>query len=189
MTTAVAPLGRGSSLPRGWLVVGAVLPLLLLVAWVAVLAARGAPAGVQIGQAAPDFALSDLDGKPLRLADLRGRPVVVNFWASWCGPCVDECPLLKSAAAAHRADGLLVVGIVVRDNSEAARAFMTRLGASWPAAMDPGEQVADSFGIHGPPESFFIDGAGIVRGRQIGQLNAGDLERQLALILAIPTGE
>jgi cytochrome c biogenesis protein CcmG/thiol:disulfide interchange protein DsbE len=183
-TTAVAR-DRASSLPRVWLVVGALLPLVVLGAWAMVLVARNpSPSGAQIGRPAPDFALADLDGNPVLLSDLRGRPVIVNFWASWCGPCVEEFPLLRNAQANHRADGLAVVGIVVRDNSEAARDFMTRMGADWPAAMDPDEQVADSFGIHAPPESFFIDGAGVVRGRQIGQLSAADLERQLALILA-----
>ncbi len=190
MTATAVAGGRTSTLPRHWLVVGAVLPLVLLVASGAVLAARSSPgSGARIGQVAPDFALSDLDGNPLRLADLRGHPVIVNFWASWCGPCVDEFPLLRNAQETHGPHGLVVVGIVFRDNSEAARAFMTRMGAGWAAAMDPGEQVADSYGIHGPPETFFIDGAGVVRGRQIGQLGGADLQRQLALILATPTEE
>jgi cytochrome c biogenesis protein CcmG/thiol:disulfide interchange protein DsbE len=185
VTTAAVARGEANALPQRWLVIGAVMPLLLLVGWAAVLVARSSPAGgAQIGQPAPDFALADLNGNPIRLADLRGRPVIVNFWASWCGPCVEEFPLLRSAQAAHRADGLTVLGVVFRDNSEAARAFMARMDAVWPAAMDPGEQVAQQYGIHGPPESFFIDSAGVVRGRQIGQLSASDLERQLALILA-----
>jgi cytochrome c biogenesis protein CcmG/thiol:disulfide interchange protein DsbE len=190
MTTAAVTGRRATALPRRWLVVGAILPLVLLAVWVAMLATRGAPAGgAQIGSAAPDFALSDLNGNPVRLADLRGRPVIVNFWASWCGPCVDEFPLLRKAQAAHGADGLAVVGIVFRDNSEAARQFMARMDAGWVAAMDPGEQVAQSYGFQAPPASFFIDRAGVVRGRQIGQLGAADLERQLALILATPPEE
>ena len=190
MTTAAVAGGQARPLPRRWLVVGAVLPLVLLVVWAALLVSRGGQAaGAQIGTAAPDFALTDLDGNSIRLADLRGRPVIVNFWASWCGPCVEEFPLLRDARVAHRADGLTVVGIVVRDNSEAARAFMARMGATWAAAMDPGEQVAQSYGFSGPPESFFIDRAGVVRGRQIGQLTAADLERQLALILGTSSGE
>ncbi|HYN63089.1 MAG TPA: TlpA disulfide reductase family protein, partial [Candidatus Limnocylindrales bacterium] len=175
----------GNAVPRRWLVVAALLPLVLLAAWGALMLGRSAaPAGARVGQPAPDFALADLQGNPLRLSDLRGRPVIVNFWASWCGPCVEEFPLLQTAATRHRADGLAVVGIVYRDNSEAARAFMTRLGATWPAAMDAGDQVAESFGIYGPPETFFIDRNGVVRGRQIGQLTAADLDRQLALALA-----
>ena len=185
MTTAAVTDRRLGAVPRRWLIAGAVLPLLLLAGWAMLLVGRGAPAsGAQIGQVAPDFALADLDGNPIRLADLRGRPVIVNFWASWCGPCVEEFPLLKSAQVAHEADGLAVVGVVFRDNSEAARDFLLRMDAGWPAAMDPGGRVAESFGMRAPPETFFIDRDGVVRGRQIGQLTGADLERQLALILS-----
>lgn len=176
------PVGR--RLGRGWLVVGAVLPLLLLAAWGLLLVSRGAPSGARIGSEAPAFALADLNGNPIRLADLRGRPLIVNFWASWCGPCVEEFPLLGRAVAEHRTADLAVVGIVFRDNSENARAFMARMGAGWPAAMDPGERVADAYGIFGPPETFFIDRDGVVAARQIGQLSAADLDRHLAKILA-----
>jgi cytochrome c biogenesis protein CcmG/thiol:disulfide interchange protein DsbE len=169
---------------RTRLVVAALLPIALLAAWAALLASRGLPAaGPQVGDPAPEFALADLDGQPLRLSDLGGRPVIVNFWASWCGPCVEEFPVLARALREHREEGLVVVGIVVRDNSEAARGFMARMGAGWPAAMDPGEEVARRFGIYAPPETFFIDADGTIVGRQIGQLTAGDLDRQLALIL------
>jgi cytochrome c biogenesis protein CcmG, thiol:disulfide interchange protein DsbE len=107
----------------------------------------------------------------------------VNFWASWCGPCVEEFPLLREAWARHAADGLAVVGIVYRDSSERARDFMERMDARWPAAMDPAGAVAEAYGIFGPPETFFIDRHGIVVGRQIGQLSERDLERKLAQII------
>jgi len=137
----------------------------------------------RIGEPAPGFVLADLDGNRLSLGDLRGRPVIVNFWASSCAPCVDEFPLLTSTAAAHRSDGLAVVGIVVRDSSVAARDFLARMGATWPSAMDPGEAVAMQYAIIGPPDSFFIDRDGVVVSRQIGPLSAADLERRLAGIL------
>ena len=171
-------------LPRSYYAAAAIAPFLVLALWGALLLIRpGAPVLARIGDAAPAFALADLDGNPVSLADLRGRPVIVNFWASWCGPCVDEFPLLSAAAAAHERDGLVVVGIVFRDRSEAAREFMARLGATWPAAMDPGDAVATRFGIVWPPDSFFIDRNGVVVGRQIGQLTASDLERGLTRIL------
>jgi cytochrome c biogenesis protein CcmG/thiol:disulfide interchange protein DsbE len=171
----------GTRLPRAWLVVAAVLPLVLLVAWGAVLVSRDSGGrGASIGTQAPDFALADLDGNPVRLADLRGRPVIVNFWASWCGPCVDEFPVLEEAARDHAADGLAIVGIVFRDNSEAARSFMSRMQATWPAAMDPGEDIAERYGIFGPPETFFIDADGMVVARQIGPLSSSDMERHLS---------
>lgn len=172
------------SLPLRWYLASAIAPLLLLAVWGLALALRPGTASVaRIGEPAPDFVLADLDGNPLRLADLRGRPVIVNFWASWCGPCVEEFPLIADAHRAHRADGLVVVGIVFRDRSEAARAFMGRMAATWPAAMDPGEAVAERFGVVGPPGTFFIDRNGVVAGRQIGQLSRADLERGLATIL------
>jgi cytochrome c biogenesis protein CcmG/thiol:disulfide interchange protein DsbE len=185
VTGAAISERRLQALPRRWLVVGAVLPLVLLLAWGVLLATRGTTsgAGVQIGQTAPDFALADLDGNPVRLVDLRGKAVIVNFWASWCAPCVEEFPLLNQAVDRYRPEDVAVVGIVFRDSSEAARAFMNRFAARWPAAMDPAESVAQEFGIYGPPETFFIDRQGVVRGRQIGQLTAADLERQLGLAL------
>lgn len=175
-----APARRG--LPLGHLIVAAVLPLVLLALLGLALAMREGPRAAGIGRPAPAFVLADLDGTPLSLADYRGRPVIVNFWASWCAPCVEEFPELRAALAEHRADGLAVVGIVYNDRSEAAREFMERMGGGWPSVTDPGGEIARSYGIYGPPESFFVDRDGIVRGRQIGQLSAADLARQLATI-------
>jgi cytochrome c biogenesis protein CcmG/thiol:disulfide interchange protein DsbE len=169
-------------LPRGWLVAAALLPLVLLAAWAGIAMSRLDPGG-RVGTVAPDFALVDLEGDPVSLADLRGRPVIVNFWASWCAPCVEEFPLLRDAAEAHAADGLALVGIVYQDRSEAARGFMARFDAGWPAAMDPGGVVAAEYGIYGPPETFFIDRSGVIASRQIGRLSAADLERKLAAII------
>lgn len=173
----------GTRVPRAWLVTGALLPLVLFGAWGAFLLADP-PSGARVGTTAPAFAAADLDGNPVRLADLRGRPVIVNFWASWCADCVEEFPLLATALDEHEADGLAVVGIVFRDNSEAARRFMARMGAAWPAAMDPGEEIAEAYGIYGPPETFFIDADGVVVARQFGALSGDDLDRHLSRLLA-----
>ena len=186
MTATAAP-ERGLDLRRLGLpdlVSGVVLPLLLaalLGAYLLTMTPTHSPTA--IGNPAPDFAVADLDGNPIRLADLRGRPVVVNFWASWCGPCVEEFPLLREAAADHAADGLVVIGIVWDDRSEAARDFMARNGATWAAAMDPGQQVSRAYGTLGPPETYFIDRDGIIRGRQIGQISAASLDEKLAAII------
>jgi cytochrome c biogenesis protein CcmG/thiol:disulfide interchange protein DsbE len=171
-------------LPRRHLVVAATLPVILL-ALLAVAGVVRSP-GVSpatVGSAAPDFTLADLDGNPVRLADFRGRPVILNFWASWCGPCVEEFPLLRDAAARHAADGLVVVGVVYQDRSEAARSFMERNGATWAAAMDPGERVASAYGILAPPETFFIGRDGTIVARQIGQFSAASLDEKLAAIM------
>ncbi len=176
------PRARGR-LPLPYLVVAAVLPVLLLAIYVAVFAIRQAPAGLVVGAPAPSFALADLNGNPVRLADLQGRPVIVNFWASWCGPCVEEFPLLKRVAAAHADDGLAVVGIVYQDNSESARAFMQRMDAGWPAVMDPGGKVAAAYGLFGAPQTYFIGRDGTLVGQSVGQFSATQLDQQVAAII------
>ncbi len=178
-----AARGRAGRLPRSYYAAAAIAPFLILAVWGTVVLARSAPTVARVGEPAPAFVLADLDGNSVSLADLRGRPVVVNFWASWCGYCIKEFPLLASAAATHQGDQLAVVGIVFRDGSEAAREFMNRMGATWPAAMDTNAEVAARFGIIWPPDTFFIDRKGVVVSRQIGQLSAADLERGLAGIL------
>ena len=171
-------------LPRPYLLAAAFVPLLLVAALGIFLLGRlPSVSPTAIGSLAPDFALADLDGNPVRLADLRGRPVILNFWASWCGPCVEEFPLLREAAAEHAGDDLAIVGIVFRDRSEAARDFMARNGATWPAAMDPGDRVASAYGILGPPETYFIARDGTIAARQFGPVTAGSLDEKLAMIL------
>ncbi|MDQ2934741.1 MAG: TlpA family protein disulfide reductase [Chloroflexota bacterium] len=182
-TSAAHPRVELRRLRRGYLIAAAVLPLLLLTVLGLSLAGRGNLPGAQVGRDAPAFALSDLNGSPVRLSDLRGRPVIINFWASWCGPCVREFPLLQHALKDHSADELTVVGIVFNDRSENARDFMAQMGARWPAAMDPNGEVAQRYGIIGPPESFFVDRKGIVVGHQIGELMARDLREQLVTLL------
>lgn len=171
-------------LPRGHLLAAALVPLALAaVLGVVMLGRLPSTSPTAIGSLAPDLALADLDGNPVRLADLRGRPVVLNFWASWCGPCVEEFPLLRDAAARHADEGLAIVGVVFRDRSEAARDFIARNGGTWPSAMDPGERVASAYGILGPPETYFIARDGTIAARQFGPVTEASLATQLATIL------
>ena len=159
----------------------ATVPLLLAVVLVVGVAGGAGlltPA-LRVGDRAPDFALADLDGEPVRLADYAGRPVLVNFWASWCLPCVEEFPVLAEALETHADIGLAVIGIVYRDRSEAARAFGNQLGATWPLVMDPGERVARAYGVFGPPESWLVGPDGIVVSRHIGPFTAEELAEEL----------
>ncbi len=179
--------GRGVDLrrlPRRFLVYAALLPFVVLGAAAFALYLRGGIASpTTIGSAAPDFDLTDLDGNDVHLADLRGSPVIVNFWASWCGPCVEEFPLLRAAAEQHADDGLVVLGIVYQDRSEAARAFMQSQGATWRALMDPDERVAQAYNIFAPPETYFIGRDGTIVARHIGQFTADSLEDKVAAIM------
>jgi cytochrome c biogenesis protein CcmG/thiol:disulfide interchange protein DsbE len=171
-------------LPRRFLVYAALLPFVVLGAAGFALFMRGPTISpTTIGSVAPDFSLVDLDGNMVHLADLRGQPVIVNFWASWCGPCVDEFPLLKSVADQHTSDGLVVLGIVYQDRSEAARAFMEQNGGTWQALMDPDDRVARAYNIFGPPETYFVGRDGTNVARHIGQLTAASLDAKVAAIM------
>lgn len=136
-----------------------------------------------VGRPAPAFDLETLDGGRLSLADLRGSPVVLNFWASWCIPCREEAPLLTAAAADYAPSGLRLLGVVYQDSAENARAFMTQYGQTYPGLLDPDGRTAIDYGVFGIPETYFIDAAGMVRSRQVGALTADDLRRQIEAIL------
>jgi cytochrome c biogenesis protein CcmG/thiol:disulfide interchange protein DsbE len=136
-----------------------------------------------IGHAAPEVSGTSLDGTRVSLTALRGRAVLINFWASWCVPaCVDEHPVLLDAARRH-GDRLEIVGVLYEDEVDAARAFLDRYGnGGWPNLVDPDGALAIEFGVTGPPESYLIDASGIVRWKQFGPLTADALDRQLALL-------
>jgi cytochrome c biogenesis protein CcmG, thiol:disulfide interchange protein DsbE len=136
-----------------------------------------------VGRAAPGFDLETLDGGRLSLADLRGSPVVLNFWASWCIPCREEAPLFTAAAVEYEAEGLRVVGIVYQDSPEAARDFMARYGQTYPGLVDPDGRTAIDYGVFGIPETFFLDSAGVVRSREVGPVTEDGLRTQIQAIL------
>jgi cytochrome c biogenesis protein CcmG, thiol:disulfide interchange protein DsbE len=142
-------------------------------------AAQTYPAGTP----APALRLPRLDGGQVDLAALRGRPVVVNFWASWCDPCVREFPLLRQAAAGHRSDRLTVVGVLSGDSPAAARPFLRRNRATWPIALDPNATTATAWGAVGLPHTYFIRPDGTLASHQLGELTQASLDRQLAQIL------
>ena len=136
-----------------------------------------------VGRPAPGFDLQTLDGRRVSLADLRGSPIVLNFWASWCIPCREEAPLLTAADATYRSDGLRILGVVYQDSSENASDFMARYGQTYPGLLDPDGRTAIDYGVFGIPETFFIDRAGVVRSRQVGPLTEAELKRKIEAIL------
>ena len=111
----------------------------------------------------------------MRTADLRGRPLIVNIWASWCVPCRDEFPLLVGANGEYRDEGLAVLGIVHRDTPEAARRFAAEQGATWPMLLDPDESAYRALIGIGVPQTYFVDPEGIVRWVNFGPFSADGL--------------
>jgi cytochrome c biogenesis protein CcmG/thiol:disulfide interchange protein DsbE len=156
------------------LAVALVVGLLALLIWKV---AQGSQNEAKIGKPAPDFTLGRLD-RPgsLQLSSLRGKVVVLNFWASWCEPCKLEAPDL--VAAAKKWNGRVVVlGVDVNDSSHAARRFMRTRGIDYPVVHDNGNVTIPKYGLTGYPETFFIDRRGRVVRHVISQVNAGDLRQ------------
>ena len=148
--------------------------------------------GLNLGQRAPELGgmdggnavtLTDLDDHPLSLAALRGHPVWINFWATWCPPCQRETPSLRDAYEAHRADGLVLVSIDVQEDAGTVREYATRYGLTYPIGLDATGAVFRTYLIFGLPSHYFIDRDGIIRGRYFGPLSPEQIEQQLAVIV------
>ena len=140
----------------------------------------GAAAGL-VGQPAPSFSLPALDGGAVSLAEYRGRPVVLNFWASWCGPCREEAPLLARLAA--QPGGAAVVGVLFNETKEEnARTFIRENALQYPNLRDQGAQTAVAYNVTGIPQTVFIDAAGTVRALDRGALDEATLNEGLRAI-------
>jgi cytochrome c biogenesis protein CcmG/thiol:disulfide interchange protein DsbE len=170
--------GRAKLVAQGIAVAGVVALLGLLVWKVAFESSGGAAEQLARGETppAPAFTLERLDSDgTLSLASLRGKAVVLNFWASWCIPCKDEAPLLEEAWQEHRDRGLVVLGVDAQDFKGDARKFMSRYGLTYPVVHDGKGSTLGRYGITGFPETFFVDRRGnLVGERLVGGL---DLER------------
>jgi cytochrome c biogenesis protein CcmG/thiol:disulfide interchange protein DsbE len=117
-----------------------------------------------VGKAAPDFTLPALNGgAPVHLASFKGKPVVLNFWASWCDPCNQEAPILSQAAASMKAQGVVMLGVDGPENVDNARAFIQKYGITYQNVQDTiNSTTAISYGVTAFPETFFINKDGIV---------------------------
>jgi cytochrome c biogenesis protein CcmG/thiol:disulfide interchange protein DsbE len=148
--------------------------------WLARPGGGGTHAGV--GDHAPAIAGTTLDGAPFDLASLAGHPVLINFWGPSCVPCRDEFPLLAAKLTQHAADGLAVVGVLTDDPPEPARDFVAQYRASWPTVVDPDKSIKAAYRVAARPQSYFVDGSGVLRSIQIGELTDADFERQYGRI-------
>ncbi len=134
---------------------------------------KNAPGGALIvGSQAPDFNLTDLDGKQWSLESLKGSAVVINFWATWCPPCREEMPSLSELFELNRgSEGLQILTILYRDVPDNAKAYFSDQGFKMPVLIDPRGKVAKRFGLAGVPETFVIDKKGILKKHFIGPVD------------------
>ena len=146
----------------------------------------------EVGRAGPNFLLGRPGGGTLRLSDLQGRPVLLNFWASWCAPCRVEMPELVAAYERYRGQGLVVVGVNLQEPDDQVRSFAEEFGMTFPIAIDRSGAVADVWRLGGPvegiPTSYFIDAAGVIRGFFYGPMTRDALEERVAKVLPEEAG-
>ena len=179
---------RSSGLTRReWLWTGAgVLVALLVIAAVALGTNKPAKLGLtEMNRPAPDITLTTLDGATLRLSDLRGKIVLVNFWATWCEPCKTETPDLVAAASDFKDRGLEIVGINLTDQDsdlDAIRRFVRLYGIPYPIMLDPEKKAQNAFGIYPIPTSYFIDSTGTIRYTRITVVTRDDIEYVLNVL-------
>jgi cytochrome c biogenesis protein CcmG, thiol:disulfide interchange protein DsbE len=135
-----------------------------------------------VGRPAPPFAMVPVGGgAPVTLESLRGRPVVLNFWATWCVPCFQEHPVLNHTAAARR--DVVFYGVVYQDEEQRIADFLQRQGSSYPTLVDPDSKAAIAYGIAGVPETYFIDAQGTIVEKWSGPLTQDMLDGFLRRIV------
>jgi thiol-disulfide isomerase/thioredoxin len=155
-------------------------------------AQQGAPFGAPIGAAAPDFYVQTWSwpGAPnatpqtIHLATLKGQPVVLNFWASWCDACREEAPTFEAAWQKYRATGVVFLGLAVEDNDPDSLQFIQQYGITYLNGPDATETITVNYGVTGLPTTVFIDRAGHIAGKHIGLIDAGTLDRGIQAIVA-----
>ena len=140
--------------------------------------------GTNVGNLAPDFQLRSLDGEFVSLGDLRGKPVLINFWATWCPPCRNEMPYLQGIYEEWSGLGLEVLAINIGEDPSKVEEFMRGNNLSFAALLDIGQDVTEEYGITGIPATFFVDKDGIIQDKVVGAFqNKTQIENRLSSIM------
>jgi|SRR5581483_2174772 cytochrome c biogenesis protein CcmG/thiol:disulfide interchange protein DsbE len=193
MSEVVVP----ASSKRRWgplIIFGAVALIVMALLVVLAIAVRERGAGPLASGTAPDFTLTTFEGQTYKLSELRGRPVVVNFWASWCIPCRDEAPGLQRAWETYKERGVLILGVDYVDTDVDAKKFIAEFQQTYPNGPDLGTKISQAYKISGVPETYFIgkdgkllpgiDDNGRVKGNWIGPLPEDVLNARIEEMLA-----
>jgi len=137
----------------------------------------------RIGKLAPDFSLIDLSGSVVRLGDLRGKPVVINFWATWCGPCVIEMPNLQKYYETYPGEFELLA-VDADEPEHIVNRFVSDIGVTFKVLLDPGANIQELYSIRGYPTTYFVNSNGVIHAQHIGMLTEQQIQDYL-LVLGI----
>lgn len=136
--------------------------------------------GLDVGNMAPDLALENLSGETIRLSDLFGQPVMINFWAVWCGFCRIELPEMQSVYEAYQDQGFTILAVDVQEEASDVADFVQKLGLTFPILLDAQGEITRSFRVRGLPTSYFVDQNGVIIGKQVGPVDEAWMKRYLA---------
>jgi len=163
----------------------AILPIILVLALLLAGCSAGSePLVAHPGEPAPDFQLQSLDGESVSLSELQGSPVMLNFWATWCGPCRSEMPYLQQIYEEWSEKGLILLAIDIGESHAEVRQFMQSNNLSLPVLLDIREVVTREYNITGIPTTFFIDKDGMIQEKIIGAFPTKDaIEKHLSKII------
>jgi cytochrome c biogenesis protein CcmG, thiol:disulfide interchange protein DsbE len=135
------------------------------------------------GYKAPNFELLDVKADTAKLKEYQGSPIVLNFWATWCGPCKEEMPLLEQTYIKHKDSGLVMLGMNNKEQSGTVSTYVSRGGYSWRMLLDYDGKIADIYRINAYPTTFFIDRNGYTRSIYVGGLTAEQLDKRIEKIM------
>jgi cytochrome c biogenesis protein CcmG/thiol:disulfide interchange protein DsbE len=136
-----------------------------------------------VNRPAPDFNLTTFEGTAISLKDLRGKPVVINFWASWCPPCREEAPVIESAWRGYKDNGVVFLGVNIQDRREDALGYAREFHITYPNGPDPAGEITIDYGVSGIPVTFFISREGEVVRRWVGAIDRPVLTRSIEEIM------
>lgn len=169
-----------------WLIPLSAIPVIALLAYGFRTNPRDVPSPL-VGRPAAVFTLTSLEGHTVSLPALRGKVVVVNFWASWCFPaCYEEAPALERGWRTYRDRGVVMLGVNIQDTPEAAQKFIRQFDITFPNARDLDGKVSIDYGVYGVPETFFIDKRGQIRAKQTGGVTDEIFKTYVERLLAEP---
>lgn len=145
----------------------------------------GPPTGVgpNVRMIAPDFALKDLQGNDVRLSDLRGKTVMINFWATWCPPCRYEMPYIEAVYREKAGEDFVVLAVSIDDDPDAVVQFVKEFGLTFPVLIDTDKRVSYQYRVRPIPTTFFVDKEGVIRDVQIGAMDKKTLLKKLSKIM------
>ncbi|MFV2059044.1 MAG: peroxiredoxin family protein [Gammaproteobacteria bacterium] len=129
----------------------------------AVLTLSSTASAVKIRQVAPDFTLASNKGNNIRLKDLRGKVVMINFWATWCAPCRKELPLLNDLYNKYKSKGFVLLGVNIDENSKLAKKMISELKINFPVLFDSTQKTSEAYDLQAMPSTFIVDKSGVVR--------------------------